>query len=527
VVRTLLGSETEYAVAGILTSGKPVEQEVLAGWVLDLACKRHRHLVSGHGMFLENGARFYIDRGPHAEYATPECRDPWQVVRFIRAGERFMEDLAHELPASHTDLEQVMVFRTNVDYSGEQTTWGAHESYLHRVNPQLLPDQLIPHLVSRVVYSGAGGFNPKSSGLEFTLSPRASFIAHAVSGESTGNRGIFHTKDEALARPPYHRLHVLCGESLCSDFAAVLKLGTTALVLAAVDAGRRPGDSIRLARPVAALHAVAADPTCTRRLTLANGGELTAIEIQRHYLAQVEASLESLPDWAPRLCGLWKHQLDILERASHLACGSLDWALKYALYTRRLRASGRTDWTRIAEAARVLAMIEKHAQAAGPPAVAPERVPAAIRLLARRKLSWDDIDSFLALRAEMLEVDLRFGQLGPAGTFNQLAGRRPEYAVVSAAEIEQARTCPPHDTRARARGETIAAAGGPIERTAYQCDWQVVQDHRGRRRLDLSDPFLETAQWTEPAPPPGPVPVPPSAPLLDIELPIFIRRLMG
>jgi len=54
-------------------------------------------------------------------------------------------------------------------------------------------------------------------GLRFTLSPRVRFLEREVSNNSTRDRGIFHTKDETLAADGYHRLHIICGESLCSE----------------------------------------------------------------------------------------------------------------------------------------------------------------------------------------------------------------------------------------------------------------------------------------------------------------------
>ncbi len=38
-------------------------------------------------VFLENGARFYLDTGSHPEYATPECASPNDVVIYDKAGE--------------------------------------------------------------------------------------------------------------------------------------------------------------------------------------------------------------------------------------------------------------------------------------------------------------------------------------------------------------------------------------------------------------------------------------------------------
>src|SRR6185436_14148466 len=137
-----------------------------------------------------------------------------------------------------------------------------HESYSHAAQPGALSDEIVPHLVTRIIYTGAGGFNSTSRGLEFTLSPRVSHLANVVSNNSTSDRGIFHTKDESLSKPGFYRLHIICGESLCSETAMWLKVGTTALVVAMAEAGLRPAASVALRWPLLAMQAISRDPTC-------------------------------------------------------------------------------------------------------------------------------------------------------------------------------------------------------------------------------------------------------------------------
>src|SRR5262249_19171785 len=146
-------------------------------------------------------------------------------------------------------VAQVVLARSNVCYA-TWNTWGCHESYGHRALPASLPPQIIPHLVSRITFTGAGGFNSLSPGLEFLLSPRVAHLDTAVSDYSTHSRGIFHTKDETLTTTGQHRLHIICGESLCSQTALWLKVGTTALVMALIDGGVKPGEGVQLPDPV-------------------------------------------------------------------------------------------------------------------------------------------------------------------------------------------------------------------------------------------------------------------------------------
>jgi proteasome accessory factor A len=286
MLRPMFGVESEYAVAAI--GGRPpIRREDLVGRFLRVAGRRLPHIQdtgTPSGMFLENGARFYIDCGLHPELTTPETTNPFDLARYIKAGERILEGLTQEVQSEAGPATEIVCFRCNVDYSGSDSTWGCHESYLHAANPSNLPEQLVPHLVTRVIYTGAGGFNPLTSQLEFCVAPRLMHIQQTVSSDSTSNRGIFHTKNESLSANGYNRLHIICGESLCSETAIALKIGATALVVAMAEGGLQPCAGLRLAAPLAALHTVASDVTCKRNLRLAEGGEATAIEIQRRLL---------------------------------------------------------------------------------------------------------------------------------------------------------------------------------------------------------------------------------------------------
>src|SRR5437667_213953 len=186
-----MGIETEYGISAIFSSCLGFSQEALVNKLIEMARERLVHLPDvASGMYLENGSRFYLDYGNHPELGTPECANPWDLVRYTLAGERILaglaEEIEHRLPGT-----RVMLFKSNVDYSGSLVTWGCHESYMHRAAPYSLSDDIVPHLVSRIIYTGAGGFNSLSNGLEFTLSPRVPHLANVVSNNSTSDRGIF------------------------------------------------------------------------------------------------------------------------------------------------------------------------------------------------------------------------------------------------------------------------------------------------------------------------------------------------
>jgi proteasome accessory factor A len=507
----MFGVESEYAIAGI--DGKePMRRDDLVNRFVRAARRRLAHLpdtCSPSGMFLENGARFYIDCGLHPEMTTPECTTPWELARYIKAGERILEGLTQELQAEAGAAAEIMCFRCNVDYSGSGNTWGCHESYLHRANPASLPEQLIPHLVTRVIYTGAGGFNPLVNWLEFCVAPRLMHIQQAISDDSTGNRGIFHTKNEPLAGDGYNRLHILCGESLCSETAIVLKIGATALVGAMAEEGLKPGGELRLASPLEALHAVSSDAVCKRKLRLAGGGEATAIEIQRRLLQLAERHRGVLPPWSGTICALWRRTLDQLEGAPDSVAAILDWAIKRRLFHDRAKRRGipverfaplNSTVRRLTAALAAVGVNGRGVRLnviLGPESPIPEEVARAGSVLAAEGLAWDDFERFLNLRDEFYQIDTRFGQIGPRGIFSELDRRGVlDHKVAAVEGVQTAMREPPAVGRARLRAAAIRRLSGQGH---AGCSWMSVDSPDGRT-LDLSDPFAAAEVWSDPPP---------------------------
>lgn len=493
--RRLLGVETEYAVAEAAApdAARPARDEL----ALALA-RTARSQVPSMGEFLANGGRLYVD-GDYPEFATPECADPREVVRYIRAGDRILA-----AAASHPRLTRrfgpTLVFRGNVDYAGG-STWGGHESYLHRgVDESTMRHDLIPHLVSRVVFTGAGGFDPHSDGLRFSLSPRAAHFVNGVSRSARSGRGIFNSRNEPLAAWGYGRLHVICGDSLCSDRATWLKLGSTALVVALIEAGDAPGRHVQLADRVGALQTVAADEDCGARLRLADGGSASAVDIQREYLARCERRLGDpvMPDWAETLCRDWRVTLDRLARDPDEAATSLDWTIKRRMYARYGARQGMpsASWPLWTSTVGALSRALRAAGADNTPiaseAVVGRRSPVrdvVLRLTPRLReagFDWDGLDRFLALRQRLFELDARFGQLG-GGIFERLDARgllrhRVDGVGDGAAAVER----PPAEGRAGVRGRFVREHAGDL---GFNVDWHEIVDTRNGCRLDLSDPL--------------------------------------
>ena len=506
----LLGVETEYAISAMQGREAAARVPVIRR-LMELAHATLPNVRDGSscGLFMENGGRLYLDCGMHVEFSTPECVNPWDAVRYVEAGHQTMLKLIERFSAICAPGLETACYRVNVDYGGNCATWGCHESYQHRVNPALLPPQLIPHLVTRMIYTGAGGFDPFSDGLKFTLSPRAAHIERAISSDSTSERGIFHTKDEPLCAD-YHRLHVLCGESLCSQLAMFVKLGATSLVVAMAEAGLAPGDQVQLDSPLNALRTVAGDLTLKRQLEMKGLARKTAIEIQRHYLEMAEAHLgdDFMPPWAPVVCQQWRRVLDLLDRGPAAAAGALDWPTKLPLFLRHAERRGLT-WSRLAFWNALLERMRKAMQlppdgsqfplehAVGPETPIPDLVKRINALLRRKGFDWDELKQSLALRSEFFEIDMRFGQLGPQGLFSMLdeAGVL-DHRVSGIDNIEHAMRNPPATGRARLRGAVIKRVAGDRE-GEWCCTWQRIYSQRHGRLLDLSDPFAKEELWQD------------------------------
>jgi tetratricopeptide (TPR) repeat protein len=516
VAERLFGLETEYALSALGRRGERVDPGMGLHALVEHVRRRVPHLpgrFSG-GMFLQTGGRFYIDSGGHPELTTPEVTNPWDACRYVLAGDRLLGEAAEEMVGRERAVAEVVLTRCNVCYEAARpTTWGCHESYGHRGDPAAFADEILPHLVSRIVYAGAGGFNNRSAAVEFLISPRAVHLTQAQSDSSTHQRGIFHTKNEPLAGNGYHRLHLLCGESLCSHTSMWLRTAVTALVVAMIEAGLQPCRDVALRHPVQAMLAFSRDVNLTAAAPARAGGQLTAVGIQRHILGKLEehAGHPVMPSWAAEVRRRLAEVLDRLEREPAAVARTLDWSIKLALYREYARRRGFAwetiieGWnpvlSRLGAALRRLTPLESPT----PPlraAMLPgtgllgEEAAAIEPHLARHGLGWDRLDEVLRLRAALFELDTRFAQVGPKGIFNVLdRSGALEHAVPGVDNVEHAAANPPASGRANLRGrlvQRLAAQGG--ER---YCDWSGVWDVGARRFLDLSDPFAAEERWCD------------------------------
>src|SRR3712207_3142873 len=261
--RRIFGLENEYGVTCTFRGQRRLSPDEVARYLF-------RRVVSwgrSSNVFLENGARLYLDVGSHPEYATPECDTVRGVVVHDKAGERILEGLVEQAEQRlHEEgiAGQIYLFKNNTDSAGN--SYGSHENYLvARFGEfQKLADTLIPFLVSRQIFAGAGKVLQTPRGAVYSVSQRAEHIWEGLSSATTRSRPIINSRDEPHADAErYRRLHVIVGDSNMSEYTVWLKVATADLVLRMIEAGAGMRD-LTPDNPIPAIPAINPAIACQR-----------------------------------------------------------------------------------------------------------------------------------------------------------------------------------------------------------------------------------------------------------------------
>jgi proteasome accessory factor A len=438
VDRRIFGLENEYGVTCTLRGQRRLSPDEVARYLF-------RRVVSwgrSSNVFLENGARLYLDVGSHPEYATPECDSIDDLVAHDKAGERILENLV--LSAEQRLREEgirgvIHLFKNNTDSAGN--SYGCHENYLtsRRDDFGHYAEILIPFFVSRQIYAGAGKVLQTARGAVYCISQRAEHIWEGVSSATTRSRPIINTRDEPHADAErYRRLHVIVGDSNMSEYATFLKIGATSILLRMLE---DPGVVLRdmtLENPIRAIREISHDPLCQRKVRLANGREATALEIQYEYLSRATRYHEQrgLGPMEEKALQMWEHCLNGLEKDPFSLDRECDWVIKH----------------RLIEGYR-----QRHDLALTHPKVA--------------------------------LMDLQYHDVSrERGLFYRLQARELVERTTTDAAIQSAVDNPPQTTRARLRGEFIKRA--KERRRDFTVDWVHLKlNDQAQRTVLCKDPF--------------------------------------
>jgi proteasome accessory factor A len=166
------------------------------------------------------------------------------------------------------------------------------------------------------------------------MSQRAEHIWESVSSATTRSRPIINTRDEPHAdSEKYRRLHVIVGDSNMSEYTTFLKVGACSLMLRMLEDHRVVLQDMTLEHPTRAIREISHDLTCRRRVRLANGREVSALDIQSEYLQRALrfAETNELSPEEKQALDMWEHVVTTLEVDPFRLDREVDWVIKHNL----------------------------------------------------------------------------------------------------------------------------------------------------------------------------------------------------
>ena len=445
--RRIFGIESEYGVTCVSPNGqRRLSPDEVARYMF-------RRVVAwgrSSNVFLENGSRLYLDVGSHPEYATPECDSVYDVVTHDKAGERILEQLLQnaEVRLREEGIDgRLYLFKNNTDSAGN--SYGSHENYCTTRNEDISNyDQvLIPFFVSRQIFSGAGKVLQTARGATYCISQRAEHIWEGISSATTRSRPIINTRDEPHAdADKYKRLHVIVGDSNMNEYSSFLKIGSASLILRMLEERTVVMGDMTLENPIRAIREISQDFSCRRKVRLANGRELSALDIQSEFLEKA-IKFSERRDLSPeekQSLAMWEHCLEGLRDDPLSLNRECDWVAKYHL-------------------------LERY----------------------RRKYSLDLSDPKIAL------LDLQYHDVDRSrGLFYMLQEANLVERICSDEDIIHAVENPPQTTRAKLRGEFIKRA--KEKNRDYTVDWVHLKlNDQAQRTVLCKDPFSASDERVE------------------------------
>jgi proteasome accessory factor A len=223
-----------------------------------------------------------------------------------------------------------------------------------------------------------------------------------------------------------------------SEYTTLFKIGATDLVLRMVEEGTVMRD-LTMENPIRAIREISHDITCTRRIKLASGREMSAIEIQTEYFDRAKKFVErrGIDGFATRVLAMWEEALTHLTAGDPTPLnGKLDWVTKHLLIEAYRARNG------VSLAHPRVALID---------------------------LAYHDVNR-------------------SRGLYYLLERKGKMLRTVDETRIEGAMNLPPQTTRARLRGEFIKTA--KERRRDFTVDWVHLKlNDQAQRTVLCKDPF--------------------------------------
>ena len=446
--KRIFGIETEFGVTCTFQGQRRLTPDEVARYLF----KRVVSWGRSSNVFLTNGARLYLDVGSHPEYATAECDDFHDLIVQDKAGERILEELildAQDRLAEEGIEGEIYLFKNNTDSGGN--SYGCHENFLIKRRQDYLEqiEALLPFLITRQLICGAGKVLTTPRGTIYSLSQRADHMWEGVSSATTRSRPIINTRDEPHAdSEAYRRLHVIVGDSNMSEMTTLLKVVSMDFVLRLLETGNLTRD-FTLENPIRAIRDVSHDISGLALVTLNSGSTMSALDMQWAYLEMAKnyaasGDMNLTPEHKIAL-ELWERTLVAIQTENHaLISQDIDWAIKKHLLD---------------------SYQEKH-----------------------------NLD---LLSPRIAQLDLMYHDITQnRGLFYLLQKNARVSRVTTDSEIVAAQTVPPQTTRAKLRGDFIAAAQNAGKDISV--DWvHLKMNDQTQRTVLCKDPFASVDERVE------------------------------
>ena len=171
----------------------------------------------------------------------------------------------------------------------------------------------------------------------FQLSQRAEFFEEVVGLETTLKRPIINTRDEPHSDAErFRRLHVIIGDANLSQVATFVKLGSTALLLAALEDEGPEAFPSAPRHPVRAVRAYSLDTSLRARRDLRGQRWRSAWDLQDQ-LWELASAYVKKPRWrsrgatrrgGPWSFAQWREMLDGVRDDHEAVADRVDWVAK-------------------------------------------------------------------------------------------------------------------------------------------------------------------------------------------------------
>jgi hypothetical protein len=293
--------------------------------------------------FLRNGSRMYICNSL-PEIATPECRNAFELLRYDKASEFYMQlavELLNEQLKDEDKKFKIQCWKANTELKPEFTR-GTHENYSVDVmkfkkEGEFKKDCLIPFLLLKPIFFGAGGYvsegvsafslNEMMENARYVVSPRA-MATKRVYGGGGREHSLFSIKGISNLR-----IHVDSGEGLRSEVARLLNNAITSYVIQAIESGKI--DRVEeIENPIRTLRAISRDVEGDWKIRLESGERTNALDyLNSTYIAAIEDLFEEREqsNWDVYALRTFKELHEKLDQGlfeDKIVFGKIEWLLK-------------------------------------------------------------------------------------------------------------------------------------------------------------------------------------------------------